>query len=193
MDNLNDLKAIWLTAKTDTLPGSAEMARIVKKHRNQKLLKTSGLIFAALLLVGAMVSVVFEYRSKMITTRIGEALIIAAGIILIITNLSTLSRFYKLTPCSNKEFIQFLEHTRLRRLFYYKWTQAIALSFCSAGLLFYIYEGVHQQTGLFISSYAAVVLYLLVMWLYVRPRVFKKQWDKLSATIERLEKISKQL
>lgn len=193
MDNLNDLKAIWLTAKTDALPGSAEMSRIVKKHRNQKLLKTAGLILGALLLVAAMLGVVFEYRSTMITTRIGEALIIAAGIILIITNLSTLSRFYKLTPCSNREFIQFLEHTRVRRLFYYKWTQAIALSFCSAGLLFYIYEGVHQQTGLFVSSYAAVVLYLSVMWLYVRPRVFKKQWDKLSATIEQLEKISKQL
>ena len=193
MDNLNDLKAIWLSAKTDALPGSAEMTRIVKKHRNQKLLKTTALILIALLLVGVMVAVMVKYQQATITTRIGESLIIAAGTVLVITNLNTLNRFYKLAPCSNKEFIQFLEHTRVRRLFYYKWTQVAALSCCLTAMLLYLYEAIYRHDRFFIIFYTVIILYILFMWVFVRPKLFKKQSDKLNATIIQLEKISKQL
>lgn len=192
MDNLNDLKAIWLTAKTDALPEPAQMTRIVKRYRSQKLLKIIALIVTALVLVGVMVIIMFEYRSVMATTRVGEVMIIAAGLVFVATNMNSLNRFYKLTARSNREFIQFLEHTRTRQLFYYKWTQVVALFFCSAGLLFYMYEGVYHA-GFFIISYIAVTLYILIMWLYVRPRVFKKQSDKLNTIIVKMEKLSKQL
>ena len=96
MDNLNDLKAIWLTAKTDSLPDSHEMVQIVRKFRNKKLLKITALVIAAIVLVAIMIWVVFVYKSTMLSTRLGEAFIIIAGIILIATNLNSLLRFYKL-------------------------------------------------------------------------------------------------
>jgi len=37
MDNLDDLKAIWHTAKTDVLPTSGEMLQMIRKFRSQKL------------------------------------------------------------------------------------------------------------------------------------------------------------
>jgi membrane protein YdbS with pleckstrin-like domain len=192
MKNLNDLKAIWLTAKTNSLPDSEEMMLLVKKYRRQKLSKFTALITVALLSVATMIVVVFRYRSTMITTRIGESFIIATALILAATNLNSLNRFYRLTARSNKEFILFLEHTRVRQLFYYKWTQVVAQSFCLAGLLLYLYEAVYKHNSLLIISYTAIILYILIMWVFIRPRLFKKQSQKLNAMIEKLEKLSKQ-
>jgi len=193
MDNLNDLKAIWLTAKTDSLPDSDEMVRIIKKFRNQKLLKIALLVFTAIILVSVMILVMFIYKSTMLTTRLGEIGIIMAGLILIITNINSLIRFYKLKDCSNKDFIGFLEHTRQRRLFYYKKTQVVALALCSLGLALYIFEVVYTNTLLWIVCYALLGAYIAVLWLVVRPRVFKKQAKKLDAEIKRIETIAKQI
>lgn len=193
MDNLNDLKAIWQTAKTDDLPKSAEMLRLVKKFRNQRLFKKILLIVLAILLLAVMVFVMFIYKSTMLTTRIGEALFIIACVILVVTNTRSLKRFIDLKDCSNKEFIEFLEQTRRNQVYFYTRTQVIALSVCSLGLLLYPYEFAHVNMDWFIGTYTFVVLYLGIIWLIVRPRVFKKEARKLNETLERLEKISNQI
>jgi carbon starvation protein CstA len=140
-----------------------------------------------------MVWVVFVYKSTMLSTRIGEAFIIIAGIILIATNINSLIRFYKLTDCSNKDFIKFLELTQKRQLFYYQKTQVVAMAFCASGLLFYIYEGVYKNTALFIGGYALLMAYLLGVWLFLRPRVFMRQAKKINDEIERVKAISAQI
>ena len=190
---MNDLKAIWLTAKTDSLPDSHEMVQIIRKFRNKKLLKIAALVITMILLIAIMIWVVFVYKSTMLSTRIGEAFMIIAGIIFVSTNLNSLLRFYKLRECSNKAFLQFLEQTRLRQRFYYQRTQVVAMFFCATGLLLYLYEGVYKNTMLFIGAYTGTVLYLLILWFVVRPRVFKKEEKKINQQIEKLESISKQI
>lgn len=193
MDNLNDLKAIWLTAKTNTLPDSAQMVQLIKKYRRQKLSKFIGLIAIAFLSVAVMIVVLFEYRSALITTRIAEILIIAAGVILAATNLNSLNRFYKLTACSNKEFIGFLEHTRVRRRFYYKRTQVAVLFCCLIAMVVNLYGAIYSRDKFFIIFYSAIIVYILFMWVFVRPKLFKKQSEKLNSEIQKMEKLSKQL
>ena len=193
MDNLNDLKEIWRTANTDGLPGSSEMARFVKKYRNQRLLKIAVLVISAIVLTAGMVAVVFVYKSTMLTTRIGEVCIILSGVILTATNLNSLNRFYGLSDLSNKEFIEFLEHTRVRQNFYHKKTQVAGLALCSAGLLLYLYEPVYQDITAFIIVYAIAIIFLLITWLVIRPRAFKKQSLKMNETIKKIETLSKQL
>jgi len=193
MDNLNDLKAIWQTANITDLPKSAEMLRLVKKFRNQRLLKKILMIVLAILLLAVMVFVMFIYRSAMLTTRIGEVLFIITCIILVVTNSRSLKRFIDLKDCSNKEFIEFLEQTRRNQVYFYTRTQFIALCFCSLGLVLYPYEFVHIKLTWFIGTYTFVLLYLGVIWLIVRPRVFKKEARKLNEILERLEKISNQI
>ena len=193
MDNLNDLKAIWLTAKIDDLPTSAEMLKLVKKFRSQKLLRKWAIIIVALLLLSIMVFAVFSYRSTMITTRIGELLAIAACVILALTNIRSLKRFYDLSDCSNKEFIVFLEQTRQNQLYYYKRTQVWGMGLASAGMLFYWYELVYRNTLAFIIAYSLLIIWILFLWLYLRPRNFKRATIKLNETLEKLEKISNQI
>jgi len=193
MDNLNDLKALWLTAKTDDLPSSNEMLRIVKKFRNQRLRKKVMIICIALALAAIMIVAVFIYKSTMLSTRLGEACTLIACIILAVTNIRSLRRFIYLKDCSNKEFIAFLEQTRLNQLYYHKKTQVAGMALSSVGLLLYLYELVYRDTVLFISIYAFAVIWILVLWLVIRPRAFKKQTVKLNETLKKLEKIADQI
>ena len=193
MDNLNDLKMIWLTADTRSLPGSNDIVIMAKKYRIEKLVKKLGLITAGVVLTGIEVLVVFIYKSTLFTTRIGEACIIIAGAVLVATNTNSIGRFYRFNDFSNKEFLEFLEQTRLNQVYYYKKTQVAALIFCSAGLLCYPFETIYKYTVWAIVAYCFIIIYLLVLWLVVRPRAFRKQTRKLNETINRLEKLSKQL
>jgi len=193
MDNLNELKEIWLSAKTDGLPGSNEMLKLVKKFRNQRVLKKLIIIFIALILGAMMVYVVIDYKSTMVTTRLGEFLLIGTCLVLVTTNVKSIKRFYELNDCSNKRFIEFLEQTRRNQVFFYQKTQVAAMSLSSAGLLLYLYEGVHKNIVTCIVVYSLTLVYLLVLWLVVRPRVFKKGQRKLNETMEKLNKISNQI
>ncbi len=193
MENLNDLKKIWLTAKTEGLPDSAQMMRLIKKFRNQHLRKLWMLIAAALVLVLLMLLVMFYYPSKLISTRIGELLIILAGLLLITTNLNSLNRFYRLKVCSNKAFIQFLEQTRLRQIFYYRRTQVIGLLFCAVGLALYWYELLAPHPLISFLAYALLAIYFLFIWFYLRPIMFKRGSKKLEEELERVKNIAEQL
>ncbi|SDS18213.1 hypothetical protein SAMN05216490_0688 [Mucilaginibacter mallensis] len=193
MDNLNDIKALWLTAKTDGLPSSDEMLRIVKKFRNQRLRNKLIVIFTALVCAAMMVATMFVYKSTMITTRIGEVLIIIACGVLVFTNTRSIKRFIDLKDCSNKEFIEFLEQTRRNQVYYYKKTQVLGMGISSIGLLLYLYEMASISMVVFIITYSIAIIWTLILWLVIRPRSFKKQSLKLEETLKKLENISKQL
>jgi len=193
MDNLNDIRALWLTAKTDGLPSSDEMVRIVKKFRNQRLRRKLGIIFTALVCAAMMVATMFVYKSTMITTRIGEVLTIIACGVLVFTNTRSMKRFIDLKDCSNKEFIEFLEQTRRNQVYYYKKTQVLGMGLSSLGLLLYLYETASIGTVAFIITYTIAITWTVILWLVIRPRSFKKQSRKLDETLRKLEKISKQL
>ncbi len=192
MDNLNDLKKLWRTANTEGLPDSRTMMSTIKKYRDKKIIKKCLLIIAALILTGIMVMVVFKYKSTLLTTRIGEACILISGIILIATNTNSLRRIYRLKNCTNREFILHLEQASLNRIYYYKRTQIIALVFNSAGLLLYMYEGVCRSVSMLAMAYAAMTIWLLVVWLVIRPRAFKKQSKKFIETVKKMALLSNQ-
>ena len=192
MDNLDDLKVLWLSAKTDTLPQPEEMLRMVKRFRNQKISRKMIIIVIALLCAGIMLWGMFVDGFTMATTYVGDVLMIISCIILAVTNIKSIKRFYSLKDCSNAEFVQFIERTRQNQIYFYKKTQVIAMGITSIGLLLYWYEFVHRKPTLTIIIYGATIVYLAVMWFVVRPRVFKKNARKLNEMLERLEKISKQ-
>ncbi len=193
MDNLNNLKQIWLSADTTGLPNSAEIVRMAKRFRNEKLRKKILLIVAAVLLTVIMVGVMFLYQSEMITTRIGEVCMIISGGMLVYTNVSSIGRFYRYKDYSNREFLAFLEQTRANQIYYHQNTQVAGLIFSSAGLVLYLFETacIDLKAGLIL--YAITGALMMVVWLIIRPRAFKKHREKLEKTINQLHKISDQL
>jgi hypothetical protein len=193
MDNLNDIKTIWLSAETDNLPTSAEVVDMAKQYRNKGLRKKILLIVSAILLTALEVLVIFIYKSTMLTTRLGEGFIIAAGLVLVSTNIRSIGRFYRFTDYNNNEFIQFLEQTRLNQLRYHKKTQVIGLSLSSVGLLLYLFETAYEKPLAGLIMYLVMGGFLLAMWFYIRPRNYRKQKQKLDEKIARLEKIANQI
>ncbi|MBK0382177.1 hypothetical protein I5M32_04320 [Pedobacter sp. SD-b] len=192
MDNFNDLKAIWLNVKTDGLPSSAQMIAIIKTYKNKTLKKLVWIIIAALAMILLMLFTGYVYNFKFLSSKIGEGFIVFSGLILIATNLNSLNRFYRLKVCSNKEYISFLEQTRLRQLFYFKYTQLAGLFFCFVGLILYLYELVYQNTFSMIISYLLLVVYFSFILFYLRPRNYKKGAAKLKQEIENARRVAQQ-
>jgi len=193
MDNLDDLKAIWHTAKTDSLPTSGEMLQMIKKFRRQRLRNKWQVIITSCLLILLMVVILCVLPFKMLTSYIGGALFITAMVTLVATTVKSLRRFYRLDNCSNLEFVAFIEQTRQNQIFYYKKTMVAIVLLCSIGWLLYMYEPTYKYPLWFIGTHTAFIIYMAVMWFVVRPRSFKKDEDKLNALKQRLQDISNQL
>ncbi|MEO5911038.1 MAG: hypothetical protein ABIP95_09140 [Pelobium sp.] len=192
MDNLNDLKAIWLNVKTDSLPNSEQMVAIIKAYKNKTLQRLVLLIVAAFFMIALMLFTGYVYDFKFLSSKIGEGLIVFSGAILIATNLNSLNRFYKLNVCSNKEYIEFLKQTRLRQLFYFRYTQVAGLVFSFIGLILYLYELVYKNQIVMITCYLLLVLYFTVIFFYFRPKSFKKGSAKLNLELDKLQCIEQQ-
>ena len=193
MDNLIDLKAIWHTGKTDTLPTAHEMLQSIRRFRGQKLKSKWLVIVSSCLLFCLIMGVLLVIQFELFTTYLGGCLMAVSCIILAATNLRSLKRFNKLEDCSNLEFLAFIEQTRQNQIYYYKKTQVLIMLLTSVGLLFYMYELTVERPPWFISIYIICVVYLLIIWFWVRPRYFRKNAEKLNATRQRLESISQQL
>ncbi|WP_345948822.1 hypothetical protein ABDD95_18425 [Mucilaginibacter sp. PAMB04274] len=193
MDNLNDLKAIWHTAKTESLPTSKEMMQLVGKFRGQKLKRKWLVIVIAAFIGCLMLAVLVVTPFKLFTTYFGGALIIAGSVLLAATEIRSLKRFNKLNDCSNLEFLAFIEKTRQNQIFYYKKTMVVIVLLCSVGWVLYMYEPVQKYPFWRVGIYTVMAIYLAVMWFVVRPRALKKDGEKLNAIKQRLESITKQL
>jgi len=193
MDNLNDLKAIWLTANTDSLPASGEMLRMAKKFRNGKIRHKLIMIFIAVLLAAVMIFGAINNGLTMVSSWIGEACLIVTCMLLAFTNIRSIRRFIDFKDSTNKEFIEFMEQTRRNQLYYYQKTQVAGMGISSIGLLLYFYEIVYRDTVVFIITYSIAFLYLAFMWFYIRPRNFKRQNLKMDETVRKLHDISNQI
>lgn len=193
MDNLDDLKAIWHTAKTDSLPSSNEMLRLIRKFRNQKLRSKWLSIITSLLISILITTVLFIVHFKLISTYIGGTLMVVSGLLLAASNIRSLKRFYQLEDCSNLEFLAFIEQTRKNQIRYYNRTMIWIVIICSIGWVLYLYEITYQNPLVCFAVYSVIVIYLAVMWFIVRPRSFKRDAEKLNSMQQRLEKILRQL
>ncbi|TWJ04380.1 hypothetical protein JN11_00088 [Mucilaginibacter frigoritolerans] len=193
MDNLNNLKQIWLSADTSSLPNSAEIVRMAKRFRNEKLRQKVLVIVTAIILTAMMVLVMFIYKSAMVTTKIGEVCMLITSGILIYTNVNSIGRFLRYKDFNNKEFLAFLEQTRANQIYFYQKTQVWGLIFCSVGLAFYLFETACANLMAGLILYLFTGGFLLINGFVIRPRKFKKQKEKLEKTIAQLHKVADQL
>ncbi len=193
MDNLDDLKTIWHTAKTDMLPSSNDILHIVRNFRRQKLRGKWVVIISSFLLSCLIIIILCIVDFKLPTTYIGGGLIAISSILLAITNIRSQKRFYQLDDCSHTQFLAFIEKTRQNQIYYYKKTQVVIMLLCSVGLLLYLHELMIKNTIWFIAVGMLSLVYLLIMWFVVRRRNFRKDQEKLNAIRQQLEKILKQL
>lgn len=193
MNNLDNLESIWHAVRTDILPSSAEMAKMIKKFRYQKLKNKWLTIVYSFLLFLLISTVLFIVPFKLISTYIGGGLIAVTCLGLAVINISSLKRFHNLDDCSNHDFLAFIEQTRLNQLFYYKKTQVFLMAACLPGLVLYLYEPAVQHPAEGIAIYGVSLACMGILWFLLRPKFFKKHSEQLNAQQLRFENLLKQI
>lgn len=193
MDDLNDIKAIWHSADVESLPTAGEIREMIRQFRSRRLRRKAAFIVLAvsvsLLLLGLLV---FE-RSLAPVTRITDGLILFLWLFLLSKNINSFRRAQRMKDYSNKDFLAYLDRTRQGHIRYYKRTLIVLLSVASVAMLLYAYDLVRQALVPATVAYGFTVASLLYVWLYLRPRQFRKKLRKFEALRARVEKISEQL
>ena len=192
MDNLNDLKDTWLSAKTNDLPDANMITQIIRPFRDYKVNRKLMIIIVSLVMATFFLVLIYLGDSHMPSTTIAEVMFTLSLLILAYTNIRSIKRFYMLNDCSNREFIHFLEQTRRNQVYYYKRTQVACMILYSFALLFYLYEPVHGSIFLLVTCYSLVIIMLTVFWVVIRPKTYRREADKLEKMIRQTEKLAEQ-
>jgi disulfide bond formation protein DsbB len=193
MNNLDDLKAIWHSAKTEDLPSSKEMMQMVRSFRYQKLRNKWVVIGLSMAFACLIVAVLILTPFKMASTYIGGCMMILSDLWIAFSNIKSLKRFNKLEDCSNLEFLSFIEQTRQNQRYYYKNTMVKVVLLCSIGLAIYLFEPLHQHLLWLTGAYLGILVYFGLLWFVIRPRSYKRNAEKLDAITRHLNSMADQL
>lgn len=193
MDNFDELKQTWLSASIDNLPDPGAMTRVIAAYRRKRKARIIGFLALVVVLILTMIWVVFDYHSHLITTRIGEACISVALLIILSQKVTALKRVQDIDTHSNETFLKYLKLEQVKLLEYQKKTQRLGFVVAGMGLLLYLYEGLSRTTESLIIGYGLTAVWLLFMWFIFRPLVMKRRMKKLNERIEQLEKLLGQL
>jgi hypothetical protein len=192
MDDLTDIKKIWLNAGMQNLPAAGKLVAESRSIYTQRVLKNISLILLAIALTAGTVYVVLFYDSQMLSTRVGEGCFLLALLIVFATNLVDARRMSEFKNSSNNDFIQFLKAEVFRTTKRYRRTQSIGFVISSIGLLLYLYEIVHDEGELLYLAYLVTILFMLIGWFWIKPRALKRRIFQLQLTIQKLELIETQ-
>jgi hypothetical protein len=135
----------------------------------------------------------YHDRGGMVTTLIGHALMMLCLLMLGYTNLRSIKRFLVLDDFSNKEYVAFLEQTKRNQIYYYRRTQVAGMLCYSVAILFYLFEPVQKNIWLAVALYGFVIAAVLVLWLIIRPGMYKRESRKLQIMINHAERLAQQL
>ncbi|MEJ7559725.1 MAG: hypothetical protein WKF66_15555 [Pedobacter sp.] len=192
MEDLNNLHNLWKSAKPASLPDVAEMQKNMKQFRSQKLRNKMRSVTVTVLIVILSIVVLITVKSLWFSTQVAIVLNIAACMVLAATNLRSMKRFIGLKDLSNLEFLAFLQQTRRNQLRYYRRTEIIGLTLISASTLLFPYQFTKENMVIATVLYLLAIAWLLILWVYIRPRSFRRQTTKLNAELSRFEEIVQQ-
>ncbi|MEZ4859543.1 MAG: hypothetical protein R2781_12135 [Flavobacteriaceae bacterium] len=193
MDNNVNLDELWANQKANP-PKIEELFLKLDKIKRKNITK---LIIVNILMIATIAFIIFiwlYFEPKLITTKIGIILTIAGITIYMFVYNQLIPSLRETTQYqSNSEFLKSVIKLKERQ----KFLQSKMLQFyfvtLTLGICMYLYEYVSQFTfPLAIFAYSATLIWIAFNWFYLRPRVIRKELDKLNEIIEKFENISRQ-
>ncbi|THU30748.1 hypothetical protein FAM09_29550 [Niastella caeni] len=189
-----NLKDLWQKQQVSQ-PNIEDIFSKVRQFNKSNLRK---LIILNLMLLATSAFIIFVwyyYQPQLVTTKIGIVLTIAAMFIYLFVQNKLLAVFNKIdNSLSNSEYLQNLIILKSRQQFLQTTMLSIYFIMLSAGLALYLYEYTSRMTmGAAIFAYGITGAWIIFNWLYLRPKIIKKQQSKLNELIAKVETLSKQL
>jgi hypothetical protein len=195
MNTDQDLRSIWLKQQTAALPAEKEL---LKRARQIKAKERNVVVFTFLLLTATATAISFIVhfaKPQLLTTKIGTALVLLA----IFTYLAASGRSLQLVlkrdrqGTSVREYLGQLMTIRARQRFLQQTIMSVYFILLSAGIFLYMIEyAAKMSTTGALLAYGLTVLWFGFNWLYMRPRIIRKQSARLNEVIARLEEINGQ-
>ncbi|MBO3098267.1 hypothetical protein [Gelidibacter pelagius] len=189
-----DFKNLWKQQDIEQ-PNHADLLLTLKRYKNKglrRLVLTNVLLFITIV---CLVLIWYFFQPQMITTKIGLITTILAMVIFVFAY-NTLFKYYKAASESesNRAYLQDLIAIKRKQ----KFVQTKMLQFyfilLSLGVCLYLYEYVNKMpTAIGLLVYALTLLWIAFNWFYLRPKMIKKQEEKLDTLIKKFELINRQL
>lgn len=194
MEEFDNLKNIWNQQKVPHQEYEAFLNK-AKSYAKQEKFKTYKANILLVITCVFIAAIWWFYQPEYVSTKLG----IVIAILTMLIYLFYFNDAYRLIfqPSEEVESKQFLE-----KLLHFKKKQQVLqtkginlyLFFIFLGVLLYMYEYASRMslTGQIIT-YAIVTIWFGFNWLYFKPRIIKKQREKLNLVITDLQKIENQL
>jgi hypothetical protein len=194
MNSNIDLKDLW-QKQTGKQPGIDELFVKLKQFKKSNV---RTLIKMNILLLGTTVFILIIWyyaQPKLITTKIGIVLVIAAMAVFLFPNNQLFSLFKKMdNALSNSAYLQHLIILKNKQLFVQTTMINLYFVLMSAGICLYWYEYTAQMPVFWaIFVYVMTLGWITFTWLYLKPKTVKKQQLQINELIERFREVAGQL
>lgn len=192
-DNFN-FNELWSSQKAQQ-PNKEDL--VLKLNNFKKSNRNKIILVNTLLLVTSMAILLiwFFCKPQMVTTKVGIILIVLAIFILVISLSKSFSLFkeanesddvqqYLKNLISIKDSQRFIQTTMLNLYFL----------MLSTGIALYMYEYACMMTTFWaIFVYTITGSWILFSWLFFRPRMIRKQQERINDVLSNFERINQQL
>ena len=192
MDSFEEIQNLWLSEKADILPNSDQIKNLVSKYNSVKNRNIWFLLILLFLCFVTMVLVVIFYEDRKFTTIFGEILIFIALFVTIIFKLQKLRTVKDNELKNSQDFLKDLEFSTHQKSKFNP-LQILALILFGIGYGFFIYETVKGNPQQMWLCYAAVIIYILLMYFVVKPIFEKKNKKQNLEFLSKIEKIKEDL
>lgn len=193
-NNDTDLQALW---SKQTVP-SANLQNIRQEIRCFRRRQIAFYLITGLLMlltIGFALFIAFYFRPRLTSTYIGLALGGSAFLLALFSAGRSARLYHRLNDtCPNTKYLQALSSLRKQEYFHRHTMLTAYFVLLSLGLCLYMYEYTFARswpTG--IAVYVGLAGWITLNWFYFRPRILRKDKQRLEQFIGRNKELRQQL
>ena len=189
--NFSDLWNKQLIAK----PNQADIQQRISKLKNKGLIQ----LFTITALLGItsafIIWIWINYNPEMLTTKAGIVLILLAMAIFSVARNRQYPLLKQLDDAeSNRDYLNNLMKLKKSEQFIHTTLLNGYFIMLATGLLLYLIEATQKMSmSETVLTYAAITIWFLFAWLYLRPKQIRKQQALIDEIIQKIEIISEQM
>jgi len=190
MDNFEEIKNIWQNQKAESLPSIDGIINTIKAFHVRRKREIIFLVFIAVICLLAMIWVIIDYESSLLTTRIGESLFILLGFYLLVSKLNLLKKKKQEELLSATEYLDDLQERSKKEAI--DESQPIPVIISVIALILYVYEILAASQMLLIIGYSVLFLLVALIWFVYRPFMIKRNLSKIQNLLDKIDTMKEQ-
>lgn len=194
MENRIELKELW----SKQIVPAANLSELLKKIENYKKSKLKRIIVLNVILLLTILFIIFVwlyFNPQLPGTKIGIMLTILPILIAIVFN-KRMIQLYRKTNESRSNVDYLANLLEIKREDYYIQTRIMNLYFILLffGIGLYMYEYTVMRSLFWgIIAYVALIIWVGFNWFVLRPKIIRKNRQKIIDMIQQLEKMKSQI